>query len=183
MMIPDLYIEIFGALTGAVYVILEILKRRSMWIVGILTSLIYIYVFGRFRFYAMMGLNSYYVGISIYGLWRWKAAPHICRISKRTASFCLLAIIVIFLFLYFLLEYFTNAHIPWADALITSMSVVATWMLSCSYLEQWWIWMAVNLLAVAVYGWQGLYPTALLYIAYTAAAVVGYRRWSGIYTD
>ena len=182
-MIPDLYIEIFGALTGVIYVILEILRRRSMWIVGILTSLIYIYVFGHIRFYAMMGLNIYYVGISIYGLWRWKAAPDICRIGKRTASCCLLAITLIFIFLYFLLGYFTDAHIPWADALITSMSIVATWMLSRSYLEQWWIWMAANMLAVAVYGWQGLYPTALLYIAYTVAAVVGYRRWLSLCGD
>ena len=177
-MIPDLYIEIFGAVTGLIYVLLEILKRRSMWVVGILTSLLYIYIFSRSGFYAMMGLNIYYVAISIYGLWSWRVAPDICRIGKRTALFCLLAIALIFLFLYVVLGRFTDAVMPVADALITSMSVVATWMLSRSYLEQWWIWIVANLLATGVYGWQGLYPTMILYIAYTVAAVIGYRRWS-----
>ncbi|MCL1974140.1 MAG: nicotinamide riboside transporter PnuC [Bacteroidetes bacterium] len=183
MTIPDLYIEIFGALTGMIYVLLEILKHRSMWIVGILTSLVYIYIFGRLGFYAMMGVNIYYVGISIYGLWRWKAAPDICRTGKRTALFCLLAVVSIFFVLYFVLGHFTDGPVPWADALIASMSVVATWMLSHSYLEQWGVWIAANVLATAVYGWQGLYPTAVLYMAYTVAAVVGYRRWLSVGAD
>jgi nicotinamide mononucleotide transporter len=141
--------------------------------------LVYIYVFARTAFYAMACLNVYYVVISIYGLWSWKVAPQICRIGKRTALFCVLAIMLLFLLLFFILGRFTDAPLPWADALITSMSVVATWMLSRSYLEQWWIWMAANALAIGVYGWQGLYPTAILYIAYTVAAVIGLNRWKG----
>jgi len=182
-MIPDLYIEIFGAITGIVYVILEIYKRPSMWVVGILTSLVYMYVFGRAGFYAMAGLNGYYVAISIYGWWSWKMTQNICRAGKRTISFCLLSIVFLFTLLFFILGRYTDSPLPWADALITSMSMVATWMLSRSYLEQWWIWIAANILAVTVYGWQGLYPTMILYIAYTAAAIIGYRRWFGAYTD
>ena len=179
----DLYIELFGALAGMVYVLLEILKRPSMWIVGMVTSLVYIYIFAHNGFYAMAGLNIYYVIISIYGLWKWKTAPDICRIPKRTALFCLLAMVFIFIFLTFVLERFTHAPLPIADSLITSMSIVATWMLSRSYLEQWWIWMAANLIAVGVYGWQGLYPTMILYIAYTVAAVIGYNRWLNLFAQ
>jgi len=173
----DIYIEIFGALAGIVYVLLEIMKRRSMWVVGIVTSLVYIYVFAHNGFYAMAGLNIYYVAISIYGLWRWKVAPDICRIEKRILLFCLLAMIISFLLLTIILGRFSDSPLPYADALITSMSIVATWMLARSYLEQWWIWIAANLLAVGVYGFQGLYPTVILYIAYTAAAIIGLYRW------
>ncbi|MCL2728247.1 MAG: nicotinamide riboside transporter PnuC [Bacteroidales bacterium] len=176
-MISDFYIEIFGALTGVVYVALEIYKRPSMWIVGIVTSLVYIYVFAQNGFYAMAGLNIYYVGISVYGLWRWSVAPDICRIGKRTALLCLSTTALIFILLAFGLERYTNATMPYADALITSMSIVATWMLSRSYLEQWWVWIVANALAIGVYGWQGLYPTAILYMTYLAAAIVGLRRW------
>ena len=174
---PDLYIELFGALTGIAYVLLEILKRRSMWVVGIVTSLAYIYIFSHNGFYAMAGLNVYYVAISIYGLWSWKVAPQICRISKRTATICLFVMALIFVLLTFVLGHFTNAPLPYADALITAMSIVATWMLSRSYLEQWWIWIVANAIATVVYGFQGLYPTAILYIAYTVAAIIGLNRW------
>jgi len=180
---PELLIEIFGAVTGVVYVLLEIYKRPSMWIVGILTSLAYIYIFGRAGFYAMMWLNVYYVVVSIYGFWSWKTAPDICRAGRRVIFFCLLSTGLLFVLLFFALGRFTDSPMPWADALITSMSIVATWMLSRSYLEQWWIWIVANILATAVYGWQGLYPTMILYAAYTAAAVVGYRRWSRAYVD
>jgi len=179
----DLYIEIFGALAGIVYVLLEILKRRSMWIVGIITSLVYIHVFAQNGFYAMAGLNVYYVAISIYGLWRWKVAPDICRTGKRTALSCLLTIILIFLLLVFALNRFTDSPMPYADALITAMSIVATWMLSRSYLEQWWVWITANLLAVGVYGFQGLYPTMILFIAYSVAAVIGYMRWLNLFVQ
>ena len=173
----DFYIEIFGAFTGVVYVVLEILKRRMMWIVGIITSVVYIYVFAQNGFYAMAGLNVYYVVISIYGLWSWKVTPGICRIGKRTALFCLLAMIFLFFLLTFILDRFTHAPLPYADALITSLSIVATWMLSRSYLEQWWVWIVADLVAVGVYGVQGLYPTTILYIANSVAAVIGLRRW------
>jgi len=179
-MIPDLSIEIFGALTGVVYLVLEIYKRTSMWVVGIVTSLVYIYVFVQNGFYAMAGLNVYYVGISIYGLWRWSVAPDICRVGKRTLFLCLLVMALFFALLTLLLERYTNAPMPYADALITSLSIVATWMLSRSYLEQWWIWMVANILAIGVYGWQGLYPTAVLYLAYLVAAIIGLRRWMSI---
>jgi len=177
----ELLIEIFGTVTGIVYVVLEIYKHRSMWIVGIITSLVYIYVFAQNGFYAMAGLNIYYVGISIYGLWRWKVAPNICRAGKWTILSCLLTMATLFLLLTFVLGRFTDAPLPYADALITSMSIVATWMLSRSYLEQWWVWIFANLFATGVYGWQGLYPTMILFAAYTVAAIIGYRKWEKFY--
>ena len=42
-----------------------------MWVVGFLTSLVYVFVFFFSKIYADMGLNIYYVAISIYGFWQW----------------------------------------------------------------------------------------------------------------
>ncbi|MDR2586180.1 MAG: nicotinamide riboside transporter PnuC [Prevotellaceae bacterium] len=174
---PDLYIEIFGAVAGVAYVILQIAKRKIMWIVGMLTSSVYIYIFIKNGFYALAALNVYYVAMSIYGLWKWSVAPDICRTPKRTALFCLLFICLLFIVLTPILNHYTDAPLPWADALLSSMGVVATWMLARSYLEQWWVWIFANLLAVGVCAWQGLYPSSILFAAYTIAAVIGYRRW------
>ena len=64
-------LEYFGVLTGLLYLGLEIVQHRAMWIVGFVTSFVYIFVFFFSKFYADMSLNIYYVCISIYGFWQW----------------------------------------------------------------------------------------------------------------
>ncbi len=69
-------IEIFGAVTGIAYVILEIRRNILLWPLGIITSAIYIYVFGTNGFYANMGLQGYYLVISFYGWYMWRRQVH-----------------------------------------------------------------------------------------------------------
>lgn len=71
----ELILEIFGTVTGLLYVWLEIKHRRSMWIVGIVMSVSYIVVFGVEALYASMGLYVYYLGMSLYGWFKWGAQP------------------------------------------------------------------------------------------------------------
>jgi len=66
-------LEWFGAVTGLIYLYLEIRQRPAMWVLGFVTSLVYVVVFFQARFYADMGLNVYYVGISVYGFLLWSA--------------------------------------------------------------------------------------------------------------
>ena len=71
------YIELFGAITGIVYVILEIKQRIWLWPVGILTSAVYIWIFFMSKIYADMSLQVYYLAISILGWYWWaKGAGH-----------------------------------------------------------------------------------------------------------
>ena len=67
-------LEIFGAVTGIVYVILEIRRNILLWPLGIVTSAVYIVVFGDNGFYAGMVLQGYYVIISVYGWYAWLRA-------------------------------------------------------------------------------------------------------------
>ena len=57
--IADNIVEIFGAVTGIAYVVLEIRRNILLWPLGIITSAVYMYVFGRTGFYANMGLQGY----------------------------------------------------------------------------------------------------------------------------
>ena len=75
-------VEVFGAVTGIAYVILEIRRNILLWPLGILTSAVYIYVFGKNRFYAGMVLQGYYVVISIYGWYAWSRLT-IRRMAER----------------------------------------------------------------------------------------------------
>lgn len=185
--IAENIVELFGAVTGIAYVILEIRRNILLWPLGIITSAVYIYVFGREGFYANMGLQVYYLVISIYGWHMWRMHPvadqpdgksDVRRIGAATAVWCTILLFALWAGLWFLLDRATDSPVPVWDGLIASLSVVATWMLTRKYLEQWYVWILANAIAVAVYISCGLYPTAVLFMVYFIMAIIGVREWS-----
>lgn len=178
-------VELFGALTGIIYVILEIRRNILLWPLGIITSAVYIWVFGREGFYAGMVLQGYYVVISIYGWYKWygaqgtghRAQGNANTINRRTALFCLLSALSLWVLLWYSLDRWTDSPVPLWDGLITALSVVATWMLTRKYLEQWYVWIVANSIAVVVYLAMGMYPTAVLFLVYFVMAIIGVRVW------
>ncbi|MGE5349999.1 MAG: nicotinamide riboside transporter PnuC [Actinomycetota bacterium] len=184
--IAENIVEIFGAVTGIAYVILEIRRNILLWPLGIITSAVYIFVFGSNGFYANMGLQGYYLVISIYGWYRWnrlnEAQPaadnsDVKRISAVTAVRCTLTAATLWGLLWVLLDRATDSPVPVWDGLIASLSVVATWMLTRKYIEQWYVWIVANAIAVAVYLASGLYPTAILFFVYFVMAIIGLIKW------
>lgn len=198
----DQLLEYFGVLTGILYLLLEIKQHRAMWIIGILTSLFYIFIFFNAKIYADMGLNIYYVCISIYGFWHWKENrdklkettqpensrkdmilySHITPLLFIKVCF---SIACIFLILYYILHYFTDSPIPVGDAFTTAVGIVATWMLAKQIIEHWFFWIIVNVVSIYLYYIRGLYPTMFLYICYGVLAIVGLYTWKkkGFKTD
>ena len=195
-------LEYFGVLTGLLYLLLEIRQHRAMWVVGFLTSLVYVFVFFFSKIYADMGLNIYYVAISIYGFWQWtrkkaineektnQNAPANEAILYRNMTFPLLtgiilAILAIYALLYYILQNFTDSPIPAGDAFTTAVGIVATWMLARRIIEHWIFWIIVNCVSVYLYYLRGLYPTMFLYICYAILAAVGLYTWKkkGIKTN
>lgn len=184
--IAENIIEISGAVTGIAYVILEIRRNIWLWPLGIITSAVYMYVFGRNGFYANMGLQGYYLVISVYGWYRWHRPQErvqaeekrdVRRIGRVAAAWCTVAAGLLWAVLWFALDRATDSPVPVWDGLIASLSVVATWMLTRKYLEQWYVWIVANAIAVAVYLASGLYPTALLFFVYFVMAIIGLQTW------
>ena len=189
--IADHIIEIFGAVTGIIYVFLEIKQNIWLWPVGIATSATYIYVFRVNGFYADMLLQVYYLIISIYGWWAWRHGSvktndrkndlKIKRLTIRTSVRISAVTLLIFALMWYVLDNFTDSPVPLWDAIITTLSVVATWMLTRKILEQWHVWIIANAIAIAVYVFKGMYPTVILFIVYFVMAVEGLREWKRDY--
>lgn len=192
----ELALEIFGVLTGLLYLYLEIKQKSIMWIVGLITSFVYVFVFFQAKFYADMGLNVYYVLISMYGLIKWnrKTAEEVKLTSDeivytRLTPVYFAGLSAAFVVLYFgmahILESFTDSPVPYGDALTTSLGIIATWMLAKRIIQHWIVWVFVNAFAVYLYIYRGLYPTAFLYACYCILAVVGYLNWKkkGVYYE
>ena len=177
-------IEIFAAVTGVLYVILEILQKNAMWWVGILTGAACAFEFATEHVWASMGLNIYYVGMSVVGLIQWKKASeqvgkgeiHLCKLPKKVGVWSVVLFFVGNLVLNRLLEATGDAH-PYLDGSATALSVVATWWLAQSYLEQWLLWIMADVLTTTLCIVTGQYWMAVMYLAYAASAVYGYFHW------
>ena len=191
-------LEYFGVITGLLYLLLEIRQHKAMWVVGFLTSLVYVFVFFFSKIYADMGLNIYYVAISIYCFWKWTQTDKTADKEKpasETILYChitwplfggiALATLSVYGLLYYVLHNFTDSPIPMGDAFTTSVGIVATWMLARRIIEHWIFWVVVNFVSVYLYYLRGLYPTMFLYICYAVLAIAGYITWikKGINTN
>ena len=190
------WIEIFGAITGIIYVFLEIRKSIWLWPVGIVTSMIYVSVFFTSKFYADMSLQVYYIVISFYGFYLWRfgtgtrkkreaLVPSAERIKPPDVSRTPLSIvrwlggiyIVLHAAMWYILANFTDSPVAFWDSFTTALSVIATWMLARKYIEHWLLWVVVNIVSMILYIYKGLYPTTILFLVYTVMALVGYREW------
>jgi nicotinamide mononucleotide transporter len=232
------WVEIFGAVTGIIYVFLEIRQNIWLWPVGIVTSAVYILVFFTSKFYADMGLQVYYLVISIVGWYWWvkgagpsfaeatennagsledvagsknspfeggralkndpvdhfseEPAPHkrgarlqgqgdvkliVTRLKPKTGLILAIIFVVLYFLMWFILSRLTDSPVPEWDSFITSLSIVATWMLARKIYEHWFLWIAVNSVASLVFLSRGLYPTVILYLVYLAMSFAGLKAW------
>ncbi len=179
------FAEIFGAITGFAYVILEIKQKRLMWIIGGVSALVYIVIFFDSALFAAMALQLWYLGASFYGWFMWgiqskksgSDAPMVIPLSVKKGLFSFIVASAGFLVLWYLLENFTQDPMPLTDAIIASLSLLATYWVANRHIQHWLLWIVADVLAVYMYLAMGLYATAVLYFIYTGAAVVGYLHW------
>lgn len=177
------WIEFLGFVTGAVCVLLAVRENVWNWPIGILNNIAFLVIFWRSKLYADSGLQLFYIAISIYGLWNWlyggekhTHAP-IIRIGRNGAVLLLCATIAAAGILYYVLSHFTDSNVPLGDAITTAMSLAAQYMLGRKQIENWLVWIAADVIYIALYCYKSLYLTALLYTIFIVMCVAGYRAW------
>lgn len=184
-------LEIFTLITGVIYVILEIRQKNAMWVLGMITSLASMLVFYSQGLYASFGLNAYYLITAFIGLWQWRkdkgaiedsSKIHLNRLSLTVVAISAVIFIGGSIGLAAGMEHmsklgFKENPMSLLDASVAVLSAVATWWLVKSYLQQWWLWIAANILSMALCATQGMWWMALLYIMYTVAAIIGLKHW------
>lgn len=185
------YIELLGAILGIAYVILSIKQNIFTWPVGLLTSVLYVWVFLVSGLYADMGLQLYYVFISIYGWLNWirkkensrTKALQVSRIDKITAIVLIIVCLILFIIIWYVLVTFTDSQVPVLDSLVTSLSIIATWMLARKILEHWIVWIFTDIISIGLFWYKDLMPTVILFVVYTIMAFLGYIEWKKDLTD
>ena len=176
-------LELFAALIGAISVWLSVRQNIWSWPTAIVNVVLYAIVFYEAKLYADMGLQVIYAILSIYGWYEWLygGAGHTeLRVSRTGARLgALLALIaaagsaVLGVFLH----HSTDAALPFMDSFLSSTSLVAQWMMTKKLLENWLVWIGVDVLYVGMFIFKGLFLTAGLYAVFLALAVKGYLDW------
>ena len=183
--------EIFTLVTGIIYMILEIRHHNFMWVGGVVTSAAAMWVFFRQGLYASFGLNTYYLITAFIGLWHWTRDSRridvekkddsdetivLNRLSLRTVLGRLAFSAAGIFALAWVMELVENP-MSYLDSAVTVLSIVATWWLVKSYIEQWWLWILADTLSTILCLTQGMWWMAVLYAAYTVSAFIGLHYW------
>lgn len=175
--------EIIAVILGVIAVYLS--TRQNVWTypLGIISVFLYIEIFYDVKLYADMGLQVFFIVLQAYGWYEWlyggenKTALHVSRMPFRAGAICAAIVVAGTFGLGYTLHRLTDASLPYIDSLLAVLSMVAQWMLARKYLENWNIWIAVNIGSILMYGYKELYFTTILYGVYLVLAVIGYREW------
>jgi nicotinamide mononucleotide transporter len=177
-------IELVAVVMTLVGIVLTIKERISCWPVAIVGILAYLVVFIRARLYADAALQPIYVVQNIYGWWYWahggvrgQGEAPIVVLTRRSRGAWLVGTVAVSLVVGAGLARWTNAAAPYADATLSTTSLVANWLLARKVLENWWLWIAVNIGYVFLFWKKHLSLSAGLYAVLLALAAAGLVEW------
>jgi len=179
-----LTLQIIGVALGLLYLYFEYKANIWLWVIGLIMPIVHGTLYFRQGLYADFSMELYYILAGIYGLVAWRRGDKKSKSELKisyTPRVAWVAIVGVYVLLhatiYMLLVTFTDSNVPFWDSLTTSLSVVAYWLLSRKYVEQWLVWLAVDVITVGLYIYKDIPLTAGLYALYSALAIAGYMRW------
>ncbi|MFC0590323.1 nicotinamide riboside transporter PnuC [Novosphingobium aquiterrae] len=179
-------LEWVAAALGVINIALLIFRSQWNFAFAIASVAIYIFIFFEKRLYAESGLQVFFVLANVWGwvLWRRaaKAGGSDDQVPVRWLDWpsrvvWLVATAAISLNLGWMMHRYTNAAMPFADSAIAGASVAAQILLGYRRIENWVIWIAVDVAAVLLYINRGLYPTAGLYGGMLVMSLFGLKEW------
>jgi len=176
-------LEWIAALAGAVSVYLSARENIWNWPTAIMNLVLYIIVFQRTGLYSDMGLQVVFLVLSIYGWYQWLhgGVDHTqLRVSRASARDWLISVPIATVFWIILARNtarLPGVALPYLDSGLATISLVAQWMMTRKIVENWVLWIIVDIVYVPMYIYKGLPVTAGLYSVFLALAVIGLRSW------
>jgi nicotinamide mononucleotide transporter len=175
-------LEISGFIFGIAGVYLTLKEHIWCFPVGLLNVIISLFLFYEQQLYADALQQIVYILLLSYGWHEWLNGKRDEGLPVTTVSLRLWAgVILTFagatLVLGYILQEYTNASFPWLDSGASSASFIAQWMIARKKIENWLIWMLVNIVYIGIYINKNLILYALLFGLYFILSIWGYREW------
>lgn len=178
------WLELVASLLGVVSVWFVV--QRNIWAfpVGIVMVAMYFFIFYEAKYYGDMALQAVYVVMQAQGWYEWsrgdRADDDRIAVRQLTAQQWQLTgglLACGTLGIGYLLHRFTDAALPWVDALTTALSLLAQWWMNKKYLDNWTLWIVADVIYLYQYAYKALYFTTGLYAVFLVLAVAGHRAW------
>lgn len=177
------HLELFATCAGLINVYLAARANIWNWLFGMVTVTLYMVIFFQVKLYCDMGLQVVFLLLQFYGLFQWLyGAGHdqplqVNTANKKMYGLALILLIGLFVLFVFILKSYTDSTTVVIDALTTALSLVAQWMMCKKWLENWWLWMVVDLISIKMYLIKHLYLTSFLYAIFFIICCMGYVIW------
>ena len=182
------WLEYTAVFTGIASVWYSRLENILVYPVGLINTIIYIYLSFKFHLPGEASVNFYYTVMSIYGWYMWvkkddrhQKVLHIHFSDKQMWIYQLLFFLFFYVALYFSLVYlkenFFTGAIPWADAFASATAFTGMWLMTRKKVESWYWWIATNIASIPLYFVKGLVFTSVYYFVLLIMAVWGLLEW------
>lgn len=188
------WLDMLTTVLGLAYILLEYHASIWLWAVGFAMQSLGIVLYYQKGLYADCGMEFYYLVMTVYGYLHWiKSSGHdgkssgsdgkskkerpVTHFPARLALIWLFVTLTAWGVLYWFLSTFTDSSVPLADSFTTSLSFVGIWALARKYLEQWLIWIVVDVVTCILYYYKDIPFKGSLYALYVVIAIFGYRKW------
>ncbi len=181
---PVTWLEIVAFVMALAMVVLNMRVNPLAWPLAITSSLLYLLLFWNSRLYGEAALQVLFATVGFWGWWQWLRGtqdggrPLVVRsLGPRGRAVALAALAFGWPVLALLLDHGTDSDVPWWDAFPTAGSLLGQWLLGRKFVENWPVWLVVNVASVALFAIKGLWLTVLLYAIFVVMSLAGWRAW------
>jgi len=181
-------LEYIAVIAGIASVWFSRKENILVYPVGLINTIIYIYLSFKYHLIGEASVNFYYTVVSIYGWYLWSKKDLKQRpVLKITTSsfkewmqqllFFSAFYIIIFFSLQYLKEVFAEGAIPWADAFASATAYTGMWLMAKKKVESWYWWIATNIASIPLFFVKGLTFTSVYFFILLIMAFFGLITW------
>ena len=182
------WLEVVAVVLSVAMVGCNLRVHVAGWPLAMASSALYSLLFFHFKLYGEAALQWAFVILAGWGWWRWlrptsgqRAGAGVSYMSFTQRARAAVVTLAAWPLLGWCLSTVTDSDVPYLDALPTVASLTGQWLLAHKRVENWWVWLGVNLFSVALFAYKQLWLTALLYALFAVLSWVGWRQWRHIF--
>lgn len=181
----DIFLEIMAVLFGLASVVFAMKNNILVYPIGIISTVIYVYLLNKWGLIGDMLINGYYTTMSIYGWYIWtrksqnKPEFPISRITIKEIYHGIIIFLITIVFVVAVYKYFDKftSWTAYVDTFTTGIFFVGMWLMAKRKIENWLLWIIGDLVSVPLYFYKGYTFTSIQYAIFTIIAIYGYLEW------
>lgn len=180
---PTTWLEVVAFVLSLAMVGCNIREIHWGWPLAAISSLLYCALFWQSKLYGDGALQMFFAVVALWGWLQWLrgGADHaplmIARLSAPQQRRAVGVAVLLWPATGWFLKTWTDTDVPWWDAFPTALSVIGQVLLGRKFIENWPVWLAVNVVGTALFAYKGLWLTAILYTLFAVLSIVGWRAW------